>query len=42
MNSLCIEKTSDGKRKTKGKKKPRAIAQSRARLAALKRKLGVN
>ena len=41
MNSPNVYKTSDGKRKNKGKKKPRAAQQSRARLQALKRKLGV-
>ena len=34
-------KTSDGKWKKKGKKKPQAIKQSKAKLKALKFKLGV-
>ena len=39
MNSSNIYKTSDNRRKNKGKKKPRLIQQSKARLKALKRKL---
>jgi hypothetical protein len=41
MQSSCQFKTSDGKRKDKGRKKPRLIQQSKKRLKSLKRKLGV-
>ena len=40
MQGSCIHKTSDGKRKNKGRKKPRLIQQSKARLKALKKQLG--
>ena len=40
MHSSTQFKTSDGKRKDKGKKKPRLIQQSRQRLKSLKKKLG--
>ena len=39
MQSSCIFKTSDGKRKAKGKKKPVAIKDARKRRDALLRKL---
>ena len=39
MHQSTIHKTSDGKRKDKGKKKPRKAQQRKAALAALKRKL---
>jgi len=39
MHQSVQHKTSDGKRKDKGKKKPRMIQQSKAALKALKRKL---
>ena len=41
MQSSCIYKTSDGKRKNKGKKKPRLIQSRKESLKSLKRKLGV-
>ena len=36
-----IHKTSDGKWKKKGKKKPKAIAKSKAQLKSLKKKFGL-
>ena len=39
MQQSTIHKTSDGKRKDKGKAKPRKAQQRKAALAALKRKL---
>lgn len=41
MQSSQIWKTSDGSWKKKGKKKPQAIKQSKAKLKALKKKLGL-
>ena len=42
MHQSVQHKTSDGKRKDKGKKKPRLIQQSKAGLKALKVKLYTN
>ena len=39
MHQSTIHKTVDGKRKDKGKKKPRKVQQRKAALQALKRKL---
>jgi len=39
MQTSTIHKTSDGKRKLKGKTKPRKVQQRKAALQALKRKL---
>jgi len=41
MQMSCQFKTSDGKWKKKGKKKPKAIAQSKAQLKSLKKKFGL-
>ena len=42
MQQSVQHKTSDGKRKDKGKKKPRLIQQSKAALKALKVKLNTH
>lgn len=39
MQQSTIHKTADGKRKDRGKKKPRKAQQRKAALQALKRKL---
>jgi hypothetical protein len=39
MQCSCVHKTSDGKRKTKGKRKPVAVKNAKARRNALLKKL---
>jgi hypothetical protein len=39
MQCSCVHKTSDGKRKTKGKRKPVAVKNAKAKRDSLLRKL---